>query len=274
MAYVKKSVKKPDGPVGRSLLARDEFGLIDVEDLEVMPAADDKGVRIVDDIILKEGAYPFVVYLTPGTAEVTENSDGDSDEEGFTPQVKFKHPGNTLELRELKHNCINRRFIGYLRYCDGSVDLFGSPCNPMRMQTAYTGNSSGNSNEFTFSQAFKGDGIKVYEGTIPSQEEKTYTYEQGVADLGAQTGGSQYLMDKSHVLTTLTSGKAGDVITLKGNSDSTSASVVKTQSTEVADSNILLQGGDLTLTEGSQVTLKAFDTGNGIVWIEQSRYVP
>ena len=272
MAYVKKSVKKPDGPVGRSLLARDEFGLIDVDDLKVMPAADDKGVRIVDDIILKAGAYPFVVYLTPGTAEVTESSEGDPDEEGFKPQVKFKHPGNSLELREMKHNCVNRRFIGYMRYCDGSVDLFGSPCNPIRMQTSYTGNSSGNSNEMTFAQSFKGDGIKVYEGTIPSQEEKTYSYDQGIADLGNVTAGSQFQMGKADVVTTLSSGKAGDVVTLKGASDSTNASVLKARSTGVAGSNILLQGGDLTLTSGSQVTLKAFDTGDGLVWIEQSRY--
>ena len=272
--YVKKSVKKPDGPVGRSLLARDEFGLIDVDDLEVMPAADDKGVRITDDIVLKEGAYPLTVYLTPGTAEVTENSEGDPDEEGFKPQVKFKHPGNSRELREFKHNCINRRFIGYMRYCDGSVDLFGSPCNPMRMQTAYTGNSSSNSNEFTFAQTFKGDGIRIYEGTIPVQEENTYTYEQGVALLGAGASGTQYNMDKTHVVTTISGGNAGDVITLRGASDNTSASVVKTQSPESAGSNIMLQGGDLTLSSGAQVTLKAFDTGEGLVWIEQSRYMP
>lgn len=274
MPYVKKSVKKPDGPVGRSLLARDEFGLIDVDDLEVMPSADDKGVVVTEDIILKEGAYPMTVYLTPGTAEVTENSEGDPDEEGFKPQVKFKHPGNSREIREMKHNCINRRFIGYMRYCDGSVDLFGSPCNPIRMQTAYTGNSSGNSNELTFAQTYKGDGIRIYEGTVPAQEEKSYSYDKGIADLGPLVTGSQYQMGKADVVTTLASGKPGDVVTLKGASDSTNASVVKARTSDLSGSNILLKGGDLTLTAGSQVTLKAFDTGKGLVWIEQSRYTP
>ena len=270
--YVKQSVTKPDGPVGRSLLARDEFGLIDVEDLKVMPQADDKGVVVTDDIILKAGTYPLSVYLTPGTAEVTESSEGDPDEEGFKPQVKFKHPGNSREIREFKHNCINRRFIGFLRYCDGSVDLFGSPCNPIRMQTSYTGNSSGNSNEITFAQTYKGDGIRIYEGTVPAQEEKTYSINEGVVDLGSNASGSQYVMGKTDVVTALSAGKAGDVITLKGSSDSSSASVVKARSVTVPDSNILLKGGDVTLTSGSQVTLKAFDTGNGLVWIEQSRY--
>ncbi len=269
--YVKKSVTKPDGPVGRSLLVRDEVVLIDVEDLKLYPDTED-GVTIVEDLLLNPGAYPIGVYLTPGTAEVTESSEGDPDEEGFKPQVKFKHPGNSKDVRLFKHNCINRSFIALIRHCGGTVDLIGSPCNPVRMQTSYTGNSSSNSNEFTFAQTYKGDGIKIYEGTIPSQEEKTYSYDKGVADLGAMTSGSQYNMDKSHVLTTLTNGKAGDVITLKGDSDNTSAAVVKSQSSDVAGSNILLKGGDVTLTTGSQVTLKAFDTGNGIVWVEQSRY--
>lgn len=272
MAYVKKSVKKPDGPAGRSILGRDEVILIDVDDLKVMPDTDEGGVAVVEDIILNEGAYPFGVYLTPGTAEVTENSEGDPDQEGFLPQIKGKHPGNRQEYREFKHNCINRRFIALYRYCDGTVDLIGSPCNPVRLQNAYTGNSSGNSNEFTLAQSFRGDGIRIYKGTIPAQEEKTYTYDKGVADLGTLTNGQQYAVDKTHVLTTLSNGKAGDVITLKGSSDSTNASVVKAQSADVAGSNILLSGGDLTLTAGSQVTLKAIDTGKGIVWVEQSRY--
>lgn len=270
MAYVKKSVAKPEGPVGRSLITRDEVVLIDVEDLKVWPEPDPDEVTITENIVLNAGAYPISVYLTPGSAELTENSEGDPDEEGFIPQLKFKHPGNSKEFREFKHNCINRRFIGLLRHCSGSVDIFGSPCNPIRMQTAYTGNSSGNSNEVTFAQSFKGDGIRIYEGTIPAQEVSTLNVKNGIAEVSS--GGKQYQMEPSDVVSTLNSGKAGDVITLKGSSDSTNASVVKAQSADVADSNIILQGGDLTLTEGSEVTLKAIDTGNGTVWVEQSRY--
>lgn len=272
MAYVKKSIKKPEGSVGRSLIVRDEVILIDVNDIKVMPSANDKGVEIEDDIVLNSGAYPFSVYLTPGTAEVSENSEGDPDQEGFLPSIKGKHPGNTLEYREFKHNCINRNFVALYRHCTGEVDLIGSPCNPVRLQNSYTGNSSGNANEFTLAQAFRGDGIKVYSGTIPTQVEKTYSYDKGVADLGSAFAGSCFVMDKAHVVTTLAQGKAGDVVTLKGASDSTNAAVLKAQSADVAGSNIILKGGDLTLTSGSQVTLRAIDTGKGIVWVEQSRY--
>ena len=272
MAYVKKSIKKPEGSVGRSLIVRDEVVLIDVNDIKVMPSANDKGVEIEDDIVLNSGAYPFSVYLTPGTAEVSENSEGDPDQEGFLPSIKGKHPGNTLEYREFKHNCINRNFVVLYRHCTGEVDLIGSPCNPVRLQNSYTGNSSGNANEFTLAQAFRGDGIKVYSGTIPTQVEKTYSYDKGVADLGSAFAGSCFVMDKAHVVTTLAQGKAGDVVTLKGASDSTNAAVLKAQSADVAGSIIILKGGDLTLTSGSQVTLRAIDTGERIVWVEQSRY--
>lgn len=268
--YVKKSVSRPEGNQGRSLMVRDAVDLIDVEDIKVFPQPDSNGVRIADDIILNDGAYAMSVYLTPGTAEVTEPSDGDPDQEGFTPQVKFNHPGNTLAVREFKHNCINKKFIVIVRHCDGSADLFGSPCNPARLQTSYTGNKDGNTNEITLAQSFKGDGLKVYEGTVPMETDKEYTNNEGTVKFA---GNGQYQTEKVDVINTITDGVAGAVITLKGASDGSNATVVNSQSKESAGSNILLKGGSATLTAGSQITLKAFDTGDGLVWIEQSRYV-
>lgn len=266
--YVKKSVGRPDGPSGRSLMVRDAVDLIDVDDIKVFPQPDAKGVRIADDIILNNGAYAISVYLTPGTAEVTDPSDGDPDQEGFTPQVKFKHPGNSLAIREFKHNCINKRFIVIVRHCDGTADLFGSPCNPARLQTSYTGNKDGNTNEITIAQSFKGEGLKVYDGTVPLETTKTYTNTDGTVKF---VGDGQYQAASADVISTIDKGTDGAVVTILGSNDSSNATVVHAQSGNTG--NILLKGGDATLTAGSQVTLRAFDTGSGIVWIEQSRYV-
>lgn len=268
--YVKKSVSRPEGNQGRSLMVRDAVDLIDVEDIKVFPQPDSNGVRIADDIILNDGAYAMSVYLTPGTAEVTEPSDGDPDQEGFTPQVKFNHPGNTLAVREFKHNCINKKFIVIVRHCDGSADLFGSPCNPARLQTSYTGNKDGNTNEITLVQSFKGDGLKVYEGTVPEETTKSYSNKSGTVTFN---GDGQYQANSSDVVTAIEKGTDGAVITILGSSDSSNATVINSKSAEAAGSNILLKNGTATLTAGSQITLRAFDTGNGIVWIEQSRYV-
>lgn len=172
MTYVKQSVARPTGNQGRSLMVHDEVRIIDVDDIKTMPSPDEGGVTITEDVEMKTGCYGIGIYLTPGTAEVTEPSEGDPDQEGFKPQVKFNHPGNTKELREFKHNWINRKVIVFIAYCDGTVDMIGTPCNPCRLQTSYTGNKDGNTNEITFAQSMKGDGIYVYEGTVPGEESK------------------------------------------------------------------------------------------------------
>ena len=170
--YIKKDVPRAaEASPGLGINPKDKIILIDVDDIDVMPDTDDKGVRITDDIVMKEGCYAYCVYMTPGTTEVTSAAEGDPDNIGFTPSVKFNHPGNGIEVREFKTNNVNRRFIVIVEYCSGKpTDLIGSPCNPCALTTSYTGNKDGSSNEITLSQISKGDDIKVYEGKITLEE--------------------------------------------------------------------------------------------------------
>lgn len=167
--YVKKDVpREAVASPGLGINPKDKIILIDVDDIATMPDTDDKGVVIADDIVMKEGCYAFGIYMTPGTTEVTSTGEGDPDNIGFTPSVKFRHPGNSKEVREFKVNNVNRRFIVIVEYCSGKpTDLIGSPCNPCSLTTSYTGNKDGSSNEITLTQISKGDGIKIYEGKIP-----------------------------------------------------------------------------------------------------------
>lgn len=65
-------------------------------------------VVIEDDIVMKAGRYAIGIYLTPGTAEISSNSDGETDAEGYTPSVKFNHPGNEQEIREFSINWLSK----------------------------------------------------------------------------------------------------------------------------------------------------------------------
>ncbi|MBD5387310.1 hypothetical protein HDR70_05435 [bacterium] len=94
MPYLKKSVYRAPGNPGRGITPLDRLRLIDVEDIAYMPSADDKGVVLEGDIILKPNRYAIDLYMTPGTIEITDPADGDTDQVGFTPSVKFNHPGN------------------------------------------------------------------------------------------------------------------------------------------------------------------------------------
>ena len=267
MTYIKQSVKRAPGNPGIGIKTRDALTLIDVDDIAYMPARDDKGVVIPEDIILKPDRYGYTIYMTPGTVEVTSAAEGDTDQIGFIPQVKFNHPGNEQPVREFKANSLNRKFIIIVRYCSGKpADIIGDICNPCKMTPSYTGNNEGNTNEFTFAQITKGDDIGIYLGTVP-EEEPVAVVEASVKTVNFVAEGQYQLSDGTAVIDKIEGGSHGAVITLLGTSG-TAPTVAHTPDA------IFLKGGKVfTATEGSQLTLRAFEVAGGeIIWIEQSRY--
>lgn len=269
MTYIRKSIGRAPGNPGIGIQARDVLVLLNIDDIAFMPSPDDKGVVITDNIVMKPGRYGIGIYMTPGSAEVTSAADGEIDQTGFKPAVKFNHPGNNQEVREFKINELNSKFIGILRYCSGKpADLIGSICNPCKITPSYTGNNESSTNEFTLEQISKGDDIKIYKGSVPL-EEPVSVVEAGVDAVTFVAEGQYQLSGGSAVIDEITGGAHDAVITLLG---ATGGS----PSVSNAGGKILLRGGKaFTASEGAQLTLRAFDSGEGgLIWIEQSRYVP
>ena len=206
-------------------------------------------------------------YVTSAeAAEISSNSDGETDAEGYTPSVKFNHPGNEQEIREFKTNWLSKKCIVVLRYCSGKpADLIGTPCNPCKLSVSYTGSNESNTNELTFTQISKGDDIAIYRGT-DTLEEPVAVVEAGATDIDYQTDGQYQLSAGAAKIAGVTGGSHGSVITLMGCSG-----VAPTVET---GGNFLLKGGKtFTASEGSQLTLRAFNDGSeAMKWIEQSRY--
>lgn len=172
MAYLKKDILRPDGNPGLGLQARDVIELIDVDDVISFPAPNERGVVIEEDIVLAKDATPTQLYITPGTAELASNADGDIDAVGFTPSLKGKHPGNEIDIREFKTWAINRKLIIIIRYCSGKpADLIGSICNPCRLTANYSGNKDANANELNFAQVSKGSDILIFKGEVRNSNE-------------------------------------------------------------------------------------------------------
>ncbi len=266
--YIKQSVNRPTGNPGLGIKVRDKIEFIDVADVAFMPARNDKGVAIEDDIILNPGAYAVGLYLTPGSAEVTSAAEGDPDQIGFTPSVKFNHPGNSLEVREFKANMINRPVIVLIRHCDGQpTDIIGDLCNPCMITPSYTGNKDASTNEFTATQVAKGKDIGVYQGTIPT-EEPVAVVDAAATSVEFAAEGQYQLSAGAGAITEIKGGSHGAVVTLLGASGASSPSVT-------ASATLLLKGGKTFVgTEGSQITFRAFEGAeDAIYWIEQSRYV-
>lgn len=169
--YVKANVAKPEGMPGRGITPKDQIFVIDVDDIDTFPVRDAAGVVIAEDIVMKESKVAVGVYLTPGSATLTSNSEGDPDAEGFRPSVQFSHPGNKQEVREFKANWLGKNCVVIIRYCNGDKsDIIGSPCNPAKMAVEYTGNNEANANSFTFQQVSKGDDIGIYKGALTTSD--------------------------------------------------------------------------------------------------------
>ncbi|MCX4289065.1 MAG: hypothetical protein OSJ46_06135 [Duncaniella sp.] len=268
MTYIKTSVPRASGNPGTGIQPRDQLTLIDIDDIAFMPGPDDKGVVIADNIVMKPGRYGYNIYMTQGTIEITSAAEGDTDKIGFTPSIKFEHPGNEQAVREFKVNSINRKFIIVVRYCSGKpADLIGTICNPCKLTPSYTGNNESNTNEMTFTQISKGNDIFIYKGTVPLEEPITVV-EKGATSIVFVSEGQYQLSEGLAAIDEIGGGTHGAVITILG-VGGTSPTVASTPA------KILLRGGKVfTATEGSQITLRAFDAGDGgIMWIEQSRYV-
>ena len=266
MTYVKASVRRPSGNPGNGIQPKDQLVIYDVDDILSFPQRNDAGVVIEDDIVMKAGRYAIGIYLTPGTAEISSNSDGETDAEGYTPSIKFNHPGNEQEIREFKTNWLSKKCIVVLRYCSGKpADLIGTPCNPCKLSVSYTGSNESNTNELTFTQISKGDDIAIYRGT-DTLEEPVAVVEAGATDIDYQTDGQYQLSAGAAKIAGVTGGSHGSVITLMGCSG--------VAPTVEAGGNLLLKGGKtFTASEGSQLTLRAFNDGSeAMKWIEQSRY--
>lgn len=268
MTYIKTSVPRASGNPGTGIQPRDQLTLIDIDDIAFMPSPDEKGVVIADNVVMKPGRYGYNIYMTQGTIEITSAAEGDTDKIGFTPSIKFEHPGNEQAVREFKVNSINRKFILIVRYCSGkAADLIGTMCNPCKLTPSYTGNNEGNTNEMTFTQISKGDDIFIYKGTVPL-EEPVSVVESGGTAVTFISEGQYQLSSGAAVIDEITGGAHDAVITILGVSG-TAPTVSAT-----AGKILLRNGKTFTATEGSQITLRAFDAGDGgIMWIEQSRYV-
>ena len=120
----------------------------------------------------------------------------------------------------------------------------------------------------TFTQISKGSDIFLYKGTV-TLEEPVSVVEAGAKAVTFVSEGQYQLTAGAGEITSIDGGVHDAVITILGAAGATSPTVSATAG------KILLRGGKaFTASDGSQLTLRAFDSGDGgVVWIEQSRYV-
>jgi hypothetical protein len=267
--YVNVSVPRPANNSGRGQSIKSILYLFDAEDIAVMPSRDEKGVFVPGTIVMNPGKYAIGLYMTSDTVNITSPTEGETDNEGFMQGLVFQHPGNSLAIREFKANWLGRPIIAIVEHCDdGSKDLFGNLCNPLKLAIVLNNTKDALNNEFTLSSRAKGDDIALYGGTIP-REEPVATIAAGAVSIGL-SGDGQYQLtgDSSTVsITGVSNVQDGMLFTFLG---IVSGSMPPTIS--AGGSFLLRNGATWTATPGSQITFKAFrDGGDSFKYIEVSR---
>lgn len=257
MTYIKKSVARPGMQAGLALRLQPMLTLYVADEIKQMPATDENGVMLDGEIVLKPGCYGIQIYGTPGTVEMSSNGEGDTDMVGFQPSVKFKHPGNSREVREFKANCINERFVVLVHQRDGHTDVLGTPFNPCKMTPAYTANGESTSNEFTFQQISKGDDIMMYDGTVQLEEPAAVlTPAENAIAISAN---GRYAVESGNVAS-ITGANAGLTVAL---------TVGEGTTVTLANSGNIVGGASAfgAYGAGSVIQLKSFKHGEQLIWV-------
>lgn len=268
--YIKANVPRPAKNAGNGLNPRSNDGvtIFDWDEVLSYSGRDENDVVVKDNIIMKPGGYAITMYITPGKSEITSNTDGETDNEGFTPSFQFTHPGNELEIREFKAYWLGRNVGIILNYCNKDhADIAGDPCNPLKLQVAYTSNKDGNNNVITFAAAGKGDDIGIYYGTIPMSEPLSVI--PADTDIIPLIGKGEYQLTGGSTATSITDvtgANHGLIFTLLGTN-------VGTPPVIESGGNFLLKDGEnYSAAAGTQITFRAFKDGvSSFKYIELSR---
>lgn len=266
--YIKTNVLKPGSNAGTGLKAKSIITVVDIDDVAAFPSRDDKGVVLDGALAMKAGKYAIKIYATQDTIELTSNSEGESDNEGFIPSLKFNHPGNKKEIREFKANMLGRDLVVIVDYCDGKPrDILGSPCEPMKLQVAFTGDKDQTANELTFTQAIKGNDIGIYNGGVP--------YAEPLVTLAAKattiplSGEGEYQLTGDSIaaeISTVTGAVHGMMFTLLGAPSGTAPTI------EAGGVFLLKNGATWVGGAGTSITFMAMKDGaSTFKYIEQAR---
>lgn len=271
MTYVKVSVPKPGQNKGTGGDKKDLITLFDFDDVATMPARDDNGIVIEDDIVMNADAYMIQVYATKESIKIGTETEGDEDAEGFMQSLEFSHPGSEDEIEEFLQNWVSRNIGAIVESCStGKKKLLGTPCAPLRMKPSSVDDKDMNKTTIVLAMKQKSPyRIANYQGTTTlAAVTDTVDADATTIDLAAGSGRYQLTTGSasSVEMTTCSNATDGLVFTLIGSGGTYPPKIVD------GDDFILASGVTWNATAGKEITFKAFKNGSAtFVFIELSR---
>lgn len=170
MTTFRKSVPRPTGVgAGAPNPKKGEVNVIYADDVLAFPGRDANGVKMVGNIVLKNGAKVYKLYATPTSQKANHTIEGDEDAEQFKLTFEGTHPGDSIDINEWVQNALGQGFIIiYGTSCgSNSNKVLGTPCNPMKLKGEFGDDKDGVKHTLKFEQ-YQGSGqiAGFYYGTL------------------------------------------------------------------------------------------------------------
>lgn len=173
MTTFRKSVPQPAPGAGAPKPKKPNVTVVYADDVLVFPISDANGVKMLGNIVLKDGAKMERVYATIDTQKASHTFEGDPDKEGFLKMFEGSHPGDELAINEYIQNTIG---VGVLVIYDvdcntGLRKVLGTPCNPLYLKPEFTDDKDGVAHMLKFEQRMRDRFVaKFYEGELSIAE--------------------------------------------------------------------------------------------------------
>ncbi|WP_291071599.1 hypothetical protein [Empedobacter sp. UBA5637] len=270
MAY-KLNKPKGNSPASPTKFNPTGFGVF-VKDILSFPTRDDKGIRLLGDVVLKPGATFFEFYHTNTKADSSFETEAEQDMIKITPKFTTQHPGNEVESREFITDHLGEDVILFVGSCDEpGFDVIGEPCLPLQLVPSQTNNSDGKF--FTLNwQVFGTTGQlnafyegNIIRGEIPKSTDKEVTINGAVSKV-VQVASAAV----TDTLTIATSNlKNNDMVTLIGSGGVAPYTLESAVAGGVTV--ILFNGTQWTALENASITLRYVDAGATKYLVEVAR---
>jgi hypothetical protein len=180
---VGKNMAKNGNP-GRPNVKSTHIVLFRTDDLLTRPVKDIDGVRVLNNLVLKEGMVAIAIYATPSTIKLGDKSSGDPDKKGFITTLDFEYPGSSVDYSAFINDNINENLMAIVVYPDLAYDkLLGWPGNPLQLNHEQKDDEKEDTNIVKLESVMAGDKYLLYWGELPPIEVETSQSDPGDLDI-------------------------------------------------------------------------------------------
>ena len=168
MAYTLVNVMKPAGgnPGAKGGL-NPELILIDKNDVASFPAWNADYSALTGDIGMVAGKTMHIFEVTNKTLDFKHTLTGEDDARSWDIMVEAERPGQEGALDAFLNNNVNTDFYVIIRQCtNNTMKLCGTPCCPMKLDTAESGFREGNKTKITLKVTDSPYRAAIYTGAL------------------------------------------------------------------------------------------------------------